>query len=42
MDAFIIVTLLVIALLASASLSLTFGVDSREGFADDRLQPTLR
>ena len=42
MDAFIALSIIIIALVALAGSALALGVDSRDGFADDRLQPTLR
>ena len=37
MDAVLILASIVIAVFGLASFSLTLGVDSRDGFADDRL-----
>jgi hypothetical protein len=42
MDALLALSVIIILLAALAATSITFGVDSREGFADDCLRPTLR
>lgn len=42
MDVLLVIFVIMIGLAAVAATSLTFGVDSRDGFADDHLRPTLR
>jgi hypothetical protein len=42
MDALLTLSTILIALVALAALSASFGVDSRDGFADDRVRRGLR
>ena len=42
MDALIVFSAIVLALIVLASLSTTLGVDSRDGFADDRFRTSFR
>jgi hypothetical protein len=41
MDSLLVVSVIVIALAALAALGLVFGVDSRDGFANDRRHSTF-
>jgi hypothetical protein len=41
MDGLIVFTLIVVVLTAIAAFSSAFGVDSRDGFANDRLRSSL-
>lgn len=42
LDALFVFSIIVIVLIAVAALSSAFGVDSRDGFANERLRSTLR
>ena len=42
MDAFLIIATIVVPLFVLVGLGATFGVDSRDGFADDRYRTFLR
>jgi hypothetical protein len=42
MDALLAFSVIIFALVTLAAASLAFGVDSRDGFADDRIWPSLR
>ena len=41
MDALFALSALLVALVGLGAASLTFGVDSRDGFSDDRLHTTI-
>lgn len=42
LDALLVFSLIVVVMVAVAALSSVFGVDSREGFANERLRSTIR
>lgn len=42
MEALFVLTAVIVALVTLDALSLAFGVDSRDGLAEDHLRPTLR